>query len=82
MTMPIGWQELTLNRIIRLRSGDFISNDERIEPEGAYPVYGGNGVRGFNDQFNAVGPIVLDEVDRVRTAATFMNDIRWTNLGV
>ena len=58
MTMPIGWQELTLNRIIRLRSGDFISNDD-IEPEGAYPVYGGNGVRGFTDQFNAVGPIVL-----------------------
>ena len=58
MTMPLGWQELPLNRIIRMRSGDFISNDD-IEAERAYPVYGGNGFRGFTDQFNAVGPIVL-----------------------
>ena len=58
MTMPLDWQELPLNRIIRMRSGDFISNDD-IEPEGSYPVYGGNGFRGFSDRFNAIGPIVL-----------------------
>lgn len=58
MTMPLGWQELPLNRIIRMRSGDFISNDD-IEPEGSYPVYGGNGFRGFSHQFNTTGPIVL-----------------------
>ena len=58
MTMLLCWQELPLNRIIRMRSGDFISNDD-IELEGAYPVYGGNGFRGFTDRFNAVGPIVL-----------------------
>ena len=58
MTMPLDWQELALNRIIRMRSGNFISNDD-IEPEGTYPVYGGNGFRGFTDLFNAVGPIVL-----------------------
>ena len=58
MIMPLGWQELPLNRITRMRSGDFISNDD-IEADRAYPVYGGNGFRGFTDQFNAVGPIVL-----------------------
>ena len=58
MTMPQGWQELPLNRIIRMRSGDFISNDD-IESEGPYPVYGGNGLRGFSHQFNTTGPIVL-----------------------
>ena len=58
MTMPLGWQELPLNRITRMRSGDFISNDD-IEPEGSYPVYGGNGLRGFSHQFNTIGPIVL-----------------------
>ena len=52
------WQELPLNRIIRMRSGDFIAAED-IEPEGQYPVYGGNGFRGFTDQFNTVGPIVL-----------------------
>ena len=58
MTVPLGWQRLSLNRIIRMRSGNFISRID-IEPEGAYPVYGGNGFRGFTDQFNAVGPVVL-----------------------
>lgn len=58
MTLPHGWQELPLNRIVRMRSGDFISNDD-IEPQGAHPVYGGNGFRGFTDHFNTVGPIVL-----------------------
>ena len=56
--MPRGWQRLSLNRITRMRSGDFISNID-IKPEGDYPVYGGNGFRGFTDQFNTVGPIVL-----------------------
>jgi type I restriction enzyme S subunit len=41
-----------------LKSGDFISADQ-IEPEGQYPVYGGNGVRGFTDRWNTEGPIVL-----------------------
>ncbi len=58
MTVPLGWLELPLNRIIRMRSGDFISNND-IEPQGPYPVYGGNGVRGFSDRFNAIGPTVL-----------------------
>ena len=58
MTMPLGWQELPLNRIIRMRSGDFISNDD-IESEGSYRVYGGNGFRGFSHKFNTIGPIVL-----------------------
>jgi type I restriction enzyme, S subunit len=57
MTVP-EWQELSLNRIIRMRSGDFISSED-IEPEGDYPVYGGNGFRGFTYRFNTVGPIVL-----------------------
>ncbi|MCF8004209.1 MAG: restriction endonuclease subunit S [Chromatiaceae bacterium] len=58
MNIPQRWQELALNRIVRMRSGDFISNDD-IEPEGAHSVYGGNGFRGFTNQFNTIGPIVL-----------------------
>jgi len=56
--IPPHWAILPLNRIIRLRSGDFISRDD-IDLEGSYPVYGGNGVRGHTEQFNTVGPIVL-----------------------
>ena len=58
MTEVQGWQELPLNRIIRMRSGDFISSDD-IESEGPHAVYGGNGLRGFTHQCNTVGPIVL-----------------------
>lgn len=58
MSTKSGWQELPLNRFIRLRSGDFIAADD-IEAEGRYPVYGGNGFRGFTDSFNTVGPLAL-----------------------
>ena len=43
---------------MRLKSGDFIPA-EKIETEGDYPVYGGNGLRGFTDQWNTEGPIAL-----------------------
>lgn len=43
---------------MRLKSGDFITADE-IEAEGAYPVYGGNGLRGYTDRWNTEGPIAL-----------------------
>ena len=58
MTTPQGWQRPSLSRVIRMRSGDYISSID-IEPEGDYPVYGGNGLRGFTDQYNTVGPVVL-----------------------
>jgi type I restriction enzyme, S subunit len=47
-----------IRRTLRLKSGDFIAADE-IEEEGTYPVYGGNGVRGFTESWNTEGPIVL-----------------------
>ncbi len=43
---------------IRMSSGDFNAADD-IETEGSYPVYGGNGFRGFTERFNTNGPIVL-----------------------
>jgi len=58
MTVLQGWQELPLNRFVRMKSGDFIGADE-VESDGEYRVYGGNGPRGFTDHFNTVGPIVL-----------------------
>lgn len=45
-------------RVMKLKSGDFITAQE-IEAEGAYPVYGGNGLRGFTDRWNTEGPIAL-----------------------
>jgi type I restriction enzyme S subunit len=56
--MSEGWQQLSINRVFRLRSGDFITA-EQIEDEGAFPVFGGNGLRGFTQKSNTIGPIVL-----------------------
>jgi type I restriction enzyme S subunit len=50
--------EFQMRRLLRLKSGEFISADN-IEEDGAYPVYGGNGLRGFTSNWNTSGPIVL-----------------------
>ena len=52
------WPELQMRRVVRLKSGDFIAAEE-IEDAGAYPVYGGNGLRGFTENWNTGGPIAL-----------------------
>jgi type I restriction enzyme S subunit len=47
-----------LKRSIALRSGDAITSDS-IEEAGAFPVFGGNGLRGFTDASTHEGTYVL-----------------------
>ena len=56
--LPNGWVMLRIKDIANLRSGDFIAA-ERIEPIGNFPVYGGNGLRGFTDRFTHDGTFAL-----------------------
>lgn len=56
--IPAHWEVLPLNRVIRMGSGDYIAASE-IEADGEHFVFGGNGVRGFSEHFNTIGPIVL-----------------------
>jgi type I restriction enzyme S subunit len=56
--MNSGINTIPLMRVMRLKSGDFITAAE-IEAEGTYPVYGGNGLRGYTDRWNTEGPIAL-----------------------
>lgn len=44
--VPEHWATCALKRIVNLKSGETITA-ESIEEAGAYPVYGGNGLRGF-----------------------------------
>lgn len=53
-----GFPIAQLRRIARLKSGDFIAAED-IEEEGPFPVYGGNGLRGFTARWNTNGPIAL-----------------------
>ena len=53
------WQEKTLGEITdEFKSGKSLTSKD-ISPQGLYPVYGGNGLRGFTDKFTHEGEYVL-----------------------
>lgn len=56
--LPVGWTLMKLKRIARLRAGEAITSDA-IAEEGLYPVFGGNGVRGYTSAYTHRGPHVL-----------------------
>jgi type I restriction enzyme S subunit len=56
--LPSHWQIKRISYVAILKSGDSIVS-EQIEVEGDYPVYGGNGLRGYNKEFNHDGSYIL-----------------------
>ncbi len=56
--VPIHWRIVKLSYFLKLLSGDGITSNE-IEPEGEYPVMGGNGLRGFTKNYNCAGEYAL-----------------------
>jgi len=56
--MPIGWETKKLKYVADLKSGKNITS-EQIDNEGAYPVYGGNGLRGFFSNYTHNGNFIL-----------------------
>lgn len=56
--VPDHWEVCSLKRIARLKSGEGITS-EAIEAEGNYPVYGGNGLRGYASSYTHDGCYVL-----------------------
>ena len=57
-SVPTHWDVKRISYISQLRSGDAIVS-EKIEAEGDYPVYGGNGLRGYASNFNLDGEFIL-----------------------
>jgi len=57
-SIPPDWGMSKLKYLANFRSGDGITS-ERIETEGNYPVYGGNGLRGYTDSFTHNGDHIL-----------------------
>ena len=55
--VPEHWEVLPLRRIIRVKSGDMIHASE--ETEEGFPIYGGNGPRGYTNKVNCHGPMLL-----------------------
>lgn len=56
--VPEHWEIMPLKRIVAMQSGNQITS-ERIESAGLYPVYGGNGLRGYTSSFTHSGEFVL-----------------------
>ena len=56
--IPKEWEVKKLKYIAFLKSGETITN-EAIEQEGPYPVYGGNGLRGYTNKFTHKGKHIL-----------------------
>ena len=57
-TIPRHWVQKKLKYVASLRSGDTISS-EAIRDDGEFPVYGGNGFRGYTSAFTHEGDYVL-----------------------
>lgn len=61
-TNPKGLRKEPLGKLIKLKSGDFLPAKDMAK-EGTYPVYGGNGINGFHDDYMFAEPkIVLGRV--------------------
>lgn len=56
--VPEHWEIVAIKRIARLQSGDAITSSD-IEEVGTFPVYGGNGFRGFTESYTHDGDFVL-----------------------
>ncbi len=52
--VPEGWEVRSLKRLASLRAGMGITSDS-IDETGPYPVYGGNGIRGYGTGFTHEG---------------------------
>ncbi len=56
--VPEHWEVKKLKHVVSLKSGDSITSEE-IEDKSEYPVYGGNGLRGFYTDFTHDGHFIL-----------------------
>ena len=56
--LPSHWEMRRLKTLCNMKSGDGIT-EEKIDAAGDYPVYGGNGVRGYTASYNHDGTFVL-----------------------
>ena len=56
--VPAHWEVRRLKTLCSMKSGEAISNLS-IEPKGGYPVYGGNGLRGYTSDYTHDGAFAL-----------------------
>ena len=57
-TMPKHWKKMKIKNLSNLQSGSSLVS-EQILDKGMYPVFGGNGIRGYYNEYNVEGVHVL-----------------------
>ena len=61
--LPFGWDFVRLGDIITVSSGKNITSSEMSKTEQIYPVYGGNGITGYYNNYNVdINTIVIGRV--------------------
>jgi type I restriction enzyme, S subunit len=58
ITNPKRLAKKKLGDLIKVRSGNFLPA-KNMEPEGRYPVYGGNGINGYHSEFMFEQPVIV-----------------------
>jgi len=56
--IPMKWEVVRVKNVATMQAGVAITS-ESIEETGEYPVYGGNGLRGYTSSFTHVGDVIL-----------------------
>ena len=56
--IPVDWGVKKLKYVANLKCGDNLTSNQ-IKEDGAYPVYGGNGLRGYYHEFTHEGDFIL-----------------------
>lgn len=57
-TNPNDFEKKKLGNIIKVKSGNFLPA-KNMDPEGIYPVYGGNGINGYHSVFMFEEPVIV-----------------------
>ena len=56
--IPVHWEPVRIKNVADMRAGTAITSED-IDETGEYPVYGGNGLRGYTSSFTHEGEYVL-----------------------
>lgn len=71
-----GWILDNFGNCLKLKSGDALTAKNMIP--GKYPVYGGNGIAGYHNDFNLSGKhIIIGRVGALCGNARFINEKIW-----
>ena len=74
--MKEGWEVKKLGEVMKLQSGENLPAKKM--PDGIYPVYGGNGVSGYHNDYNMMGEnIIIGRVGALCGNVRHLRDPFW-----